>query len=223
MTMKGLLIKDLRILGQQKKLGILYIIIAVMLSLTMDPTFLVSYLPMIGVLLSFSTISYDDYDNGMPFLMTLPVNGKIYAAEKYILSFISIAACWIIGVVLQIGSMMIKKEGFSVLGTIGDDLLYIAVFLLVVSVMIPIELKFGTEKGRMMIFAIFAIVMVAIVGGGKAIAFISEKSGLDLQSLVAKLQETPMLKIQLILYAAVIVMLIISAAVSNAVMAKKEY
>ena len=56
--MKGLLIKDFRILGQQKKLGILYIFVAVMLSMTMDPTFLVSYLPMIGVMLAFSTISY---------------------------------------------------------------------------------------------------------------------------------------------------------------------
>ena len=221
--MKGLLIKDFRILGQQKKLGILYIFVAVMLSLTMDPAFLVSYLPMIGVMLAFSTISYDDYDNGMPFLMSLPVNGKIYAAEKYIFSCITLLACWVIGVILQLGSMVIKKEEFNALTMVGDDLLYIAIFLLVVAVMIPIELKFGTEKGRMMIFAIFAIVMVAIVGGGKALAFIGDKIGLDYQAIMMKLQETPMLHVQLILYAAVIVLFVISAAASNAIMAKKEY
>ena len=95
--------------------------------------------------------------------------------------------------------------------------------LLVVAVMIPIELKFGTEKGRMMIFAIFAIVMVAIVGGGKALAFIGDKIGVDYQAIMMKLQETPMLHVQLILYAAVIVLFVISAAASNAIMAKKEY
>ena len=221
--MKGLLIKDFRILGQQKKLGIIYLFVAVMLSLTMDPTFLVSYLPMIGVMLIFSTISYDDYDNGMPFLMSLPVNGKIYAAEKYILSFIAIACCWIIGVVLQFVSLTIKKEAFGALEMVGGDILYIGVFLLVVGIMIPIELKFGTEKGRMMIFAIFAIVMVAIVGGGKAIAFISEKTGFDLQSLVTKLQTISPVKVGVILFAVAVAVLAVSAAISNAIMAKKEY
>ena len=108
--MKGLLIKDIRLLGQQKKLLFLYAVMAIVLGYSMDSTFLVSYFPMIGVFLVLSTISLDNFDNGMAFLMTLPISGKLYAVEKYVISLLVTAGTWIIAVALQFVMLMIKKE-----------------------------------------------------------------------------------------------------------------
>ncbi len=221
--MKGLMIKDLRLLGQQKKLGIIYVVMALFLSLSMDNSFLVSYLPMIGVLLVFSTISYDEYDNGMPFLMTMPLSGKIYAVEKYLLSFIGIAVSWTVALVLQIGSMMIKKEEFDALHLIGTDAVSIVVFLLVVSLMIPIELKFGAEKGRLMIFAIFAVVAVIVMAGMKAVNFVKDRLGIDVEALAEKIKNTPMALLAVICFGITAVLLAISMAISTGIMKKKEY
>ena len=62
--MKGLLIKDTKIILNQKRFLILFLFVAVVLSFSMDSSFIVSYIPMIGVIMILSTISYDYHDEG---------------------------------------------------------------------------------------------------------------------------------------------------------------
>ena len=61
--MKGLLIKDFKILLNQKRFLLMFICLAVILSFSMDSTFVVSYIPMIGLILMISTIAYDYNDD----------------------------------------------------------------------------------------------------------------------------------------------------------------
>ncbi len=93
--MNGLMEKDLRILLQRKQVFLIFIVLAVFLCMTQGSVFVVGYLPLISVMLAVGTISYDEFDNGYPFLMTLPITRKTDAAEKYLFCLFTVLGAWI--------------------------------------------------------------------------------------------------------------------------------
>ncbi len=222
--MKGLLLKDFRILAQQKKLALIYVVVAVMISFTMDASFLVSYFPMIGMLLVLSTISYDNYDNGMAFLMTLPAARKTYATEKYVISMIGIVSTWTVSIGLQFFSLIfLKKEEFNPVVLIAQDLIMLPIFALIISLMIPIELKYGSEKGRLVIFAVFAVIMVITIGGKSVASFLSSHTGFDPSSIIAALSSVNPVLIFCVGMAIAAALFILSLSISRSIMEKKEF
>ena len=94
--MKGLLIKDTKIILNQKRFLILFLFVAVVLSFSMDSSFIVSYIPMIGVIMILSTISYDYHDEGFSFLMTMPIKPGDYAVAKYVFTILGVSVFWVI-------------------------------------------------------------------------------------------------------------------------------
>ena len=113
--MKGLIIKDTKILLAQKKLLILYMFVSLMISFTMDSSFIACYFPMIGVMLILSTIAYDHHDNGLSFLMTMPVKPADYAVAKYVFSLLGLCVSFVVAVILQFVSLFIQHRDFSVI------------------------------------------------------------------------------------------------------------
>ncbi|MBP5669248.1 MAG: ABC-2 transporter permease [Lachnospiraceae bacterium] len=107
--MKGLLIKDYLTIAKQKKLAVLYVFVAIMLSFSMDSSFIVSYFSLIGSLLVLTTLTYDSFDNGYPFLMSLPVTAKTYVYAKYLFSFLGLLGFWGFSVILQFASLILRK------------------------------------------------------------------------------------------------------------------
>ena len=70
--MKGLLIKDCKLLLQQKKFLIMLVLCAGFLMFnTEDSTFLIGYATMLMGIFVMGTISYDEFDNGYPFLFSI--------------------------------------------------------------------------------------------------------------------------------------------------------
>jgi hypothetical protein len=221
--MKGLLVKDFRILANQKKLGIMYVIISVILGFSMEPTFIVGYFPMIALFLIMSTISYDEHDNGMTFLMTLPVNGKTYAMEKYVITLIGISATWIFAVGLQIVSVLIQKETTDIAQMLFGDLFMIPVLLFMVTFMIPVELKYGVEKGRVVVFVIAGAVLILFIFGKGILDFLSKNAGLDIHALTTSLQSLPKTGIAITVYVIAITAFMFSMRFSTSIMNRKEY
>ena len=83
--MKGLLIKDIRLMkGQSTILLALLILVAVFTGVVSDvsPSFVVAYITIFLSIFVASTISYDEYDHGYLFLMTLPITRNKYVNEK---------------------------------------------------------------------------------------------------------------------------------------------
>ena len=78
-----------------------------------DSSFVVGWVTMIAVITALGTISYDEYDNCMPFLMTLPVTRKGYALEKYLFTMICSVIFWIISVVIVIITSLFSEKSFS--------------------------------------------------------------------------------------------------------------
>ena len=75
--MKGLLIKDFKLMKMQKNFFIMIVVISFVVSLlTEDVTFMLGFISFITSLFTISTISYDEFDNGNAFLFTLPIDRK---------------------------------------------------------------------------------------------------------------------------------------------------
>ena len=100
--MKGLLVKDLCLMATQKRFFILILGVGALLTFGgQDIIFVMGYMMMVFGLFSGSTISYDDMNHGMGFLMTLPVSRKQYVRSKYLFMFLMIAVSLVVSVLFS--------------------------------------------------------------------------------------------------------------------------
>ena len=161
--MKGLLIKDFYLLANQKQMIFLLPIMFLLFAFVMDnPIFMINYLTIFIGLFSMSTISYDEFDNGYPYLFSLPVDAGIYVKEKYLFStmlvvmvnLLSVGGTYLIGLINS--STYTASE---ILVTGGISILLALVFL---SFGLSIQLKFGAEKGRLALLLVFLVLFAAV-------------------------------------------------------------
>lgn len=221
--MKGLLIKDLKIIMNQKKFLIMYLFVAIVLSFSMDSTFIVSYFPMVGVLLILSTITYDYQDDGFSFLMTLPINPGDYAVAKYVFSILGTICVWGFSVILQFAGLHIQKTPYVLSTTLITDACILAMFMIIISIMIPIDIKYSTEKGRIVMFLIFGIVMGAVIAGKGILEVISNKLGITFFDGPNPFDSFSPALFAAALYAVCVFCLSISMMISIRVMKKREF
>ena len=101
--MKGLFVKDLKLMMLQKNFLLLILAIVIgMMIFTDDVIFPLGFLSFIVSLFTVSTISYDDFDNGNAFLFTLPITRNHYVSEKYFLGLLLGCMAWVLATVLGI-------------------------------------------------------------------------------------------------------------------------
>ena len=75
--MKGLLIKDFKLLKGQKNFFMTITAISIIMIIVSPGTsFPIGFLGFVGALFSLSSISYDEFDNGNAFLFSLPITRK---------------------------------------------------------------------------------------------------------------------------------------------------
>lgn len=84
--MKGLLIKDYKLIMHNKKMFLILMVVWFLALQNYDGySFLIGYSIMTFVLLVLNTLSLDEYYKSMPYLITLPVKRTTYVSEKYVL------------------------------------------------------------------------------------------------------------------------------------------
>lgn len=162
--MLGLLEKDLRLTLTRKQTLLIFVVAALVMGMTMDGSFLVGYLTMLATITAIGTISYDEFDNGMAFLMTLPTGRKTYVLEKYLFSLLLAAAAWCVGLILYAVMSAVRHSAIA----LGDELpmllAILPVLYLSAAVMIPLQLKYGSEKSRIVLFILFGVAAALFVG-----------------------------------------------------------
>ena len=79
--MKGLLIKDFRLLKGQVHFLLIVTVCVIVFMINGSEAFGVAYVCSMVALLSLTTVSYDEYENGSVFLFTLPITKKDYVKE----------------------------------------------------------------------------------------------------------------------------------------------
>ena len=217
--MKGLLIKDFKLMLMQKNFFIIIIVVACLISISsQDPTFMIGFITLILSLFTVSTISYDEFDNGYPFLLTLPFSRKTYVLEKYVYGLILGTGAWIVSV--MICSLMLIVQGKPVTSDmlIGAFVI-LPMFLVIESLMISVHLRFGGEKGR---YALIACVGVLVVIGFVVMKIV-EIFHIDVLPLILAIDALGPVMFMVILLMIGFLIMLVSLKVSLSIMNKKEF
>ena len=146
--MKGLFVKDIELMKQQKQFFILVVVMEVILNLagSGSVSFATGYFTIVTAIFAITTISYDEFDNGLAFLMTLPVTRKQYVAEKYLLGAGLTAVAWGIATITGVICKGVAELQGCLSETIIGSLIDIPLALLMLAVSLPLVIHFGDGK-----------------------------------------------------------------------------
>ncbi len=216
--MKGLFVKDMLILANQKKTLLMILILGLAMSMTMQATAIISYIIVLGGMLALGTIAYDEIDNGYSFIFTLPVSRKTYVREKYLFVLSCVLISMLVGSALcclllaaglgkaENGWMSIPEMAFPML----------CVMLLLIAGTIPMRIKYGSEKGRIVLY-IFAGAFMLI--GAAALKF-KEPLGRTFGPMFMSVKPVTAIAAAL---AVSVLFVVISERITQRIIAKKEF
>lgn len=162
-TMKGLLIKDWKLIKKQKMFILMMAAVCVIMLLFYDDVvYTVIYITALFSYLGVGLLSYDEADNGMAYLFTLPITRKQYIIERYVFGFLVIFVPWAVGLAAAFIAGSMKGTVFSMaefaLGSVGALMASWLLFGLVM----PLQLKLGPEKSRIAVVLGCMLIAVAI-------------------------------------------------------------
>ncbi len=218
--MKALFLKDLYTLKTSKALLLVIVGVAVFMAIwggEEGVSFITSYVMVLCAVVAVNAMNYDEMDNGYAFLMTMPFSRRQYVLEKYLFGFAVGCFGWILtmllGAVAASGFGIRESQEFSGIRW----LLYggtFAAFLVLQAVMIPVQLKFGGQKGK--------IAMLAIIAAGFGItALLTKVTGMEnLAELLAGATKTQLSVSGFVIVAAC---LIVSFLCSVKIMERREF
>ena len=212
--MKGLIIKDFKLLMMQKSFFITLTIVAIFFGITTDTIFVIGFLTMICSMFALSTISYDEFDNGNAFLFSLPITRKGYVIEKYIFGIISLILSTIIACILTLFlNSTVTNDLFLV------ALIYIPIVLVLQSLMLPLQIKFGSEKSRVAMFIVFAIIFIIGYGFNELIRILN----IDFTPFINTLLTMNVSMILVIVMILSLIIMFISCKISMKIIKNKEF
>lgn len=168
--MKGLLVKDLRLVLKRKQQLFILLAVCAMVAFSTDGSFVIAYTAGLLGILGLSTLAYDERDNGFPFLFSLPVDISTYVGEKYLFCILTS----LVGVAVGTGLFFAACASKGGMDVFREDivyaLLYLPATLLLILSILPVQMIFGIERSRVITFVFYGIlfvlsaVLVKIVG-----------------------------------------------------------
>lgn len=171
--MKALFIQDIRYMLTQKSFLVLIALVGIVLALTQNDNyiFVIGYLGFMGMITGMMSVTMDDQSNGLTFLFSLPIDRRVYVREKYIFIVLMGVSFSIFATVLCLLFRMFaeyKAPTDEILSTAVGTL---AVMLLFICFMLPLQLKFGAERARLASFIAIGFFFVAVLLAGLVVNF----------------------------------------------------
>lgn len=162
--MKGLLIKDFLLLRSYTKSLLLVLVLFLVIGMSSGTAFVVGMVMIQCVMLAVSTFSYDDMAKWNTYMLSMPVSRKTAIREKYMLALLlSLAgAALSLAAGLASGALRGNVDLKEVLATIGGCVVMACLY---VSLMIPLTCRFGAEKMRFLLIAVFFALFFILIGG----------------------------------------------------------
>lgn len=181
--MRGLLIKDFKLLKNQAAFFAVVAVCCVGYSILYDNAAFAITMMMAFSMFTLSTISYDEYDNGMAFLFTLPFSRSEYVREKYVFGVLTSVSGLVVFSAIALGILTVKNSRFDLEEWVIGAVVGLLVTMLLLAITIPVQLKFGSERCR--------IALLAVIGGCVLAAYIASilvrTFGLDIVRLFNKI------------------------------------
>lgn len=217
--MRGLLVKDLRLLGNQKQFFFTVLAIAAIFAVAgQNLSFIMNYCCILAMFFTISTISYDEFNNGYAALFTMPITRKQYVMEKYLFTLLIGGGVWLAATLLGVVIGISRDVEFILAEWLVSSVSVFMVLGALMMVMLPVYLKYGAEKSRtasvVLMFAVFAGIMLLVRIEALTLAFKNAIAGLE------RLGDVTLLLLGLAVFAVVTT---ISMTVSVRIMEKKQF
>lgn len=219
-AVKGLLVKDFILMKTQMRFFLFLMLVwGIFMASALNMSFFVGYIAVLCAFLTLTTFNYDEFENGSAYLFTLPISRKDYIFGKYVFGFL-ITTLPFIAVGLLIGIVLIV-QGTEM--SLWEYLLSISTALpmgyLLLMVEIPLQVKFGQEKSKVITVILVGCVSACLgmighlydIGGVSYLESVSSIAGLGEGLLV------------LMIAAAIAVLMFLSYKLSCRFMEKKEF
>ena len=148
----------------------------------------------------------------MEFILTLPTTKKIYAIEKYVLALSTLVVMSIVGTGLLVAL------GIEFNTAILDIAPMAAIAIVLVSINLPLTLKFGSEKTKILTLILF-------IGFGSLVGTLGTSNLNEIlnSDLVKKIMSLGKLQLGIGIGLIAIIILFVSCCISIKISENKEY
>ncbi len=147
--MRGLLVKDVKLVYGQKRFWVIVLAIALLFMAQGDVMLAAGYMVMMAGMLGITTFSYDEYNNGMAFLFTMPFSRRVYVLEKYLFTVGGVAlltaVCAAVGVLFARSGLLEMETAELLASLLGIG----AVGVVFAALVFPFLFRYGAERGRL--------------------------------------------------------------------------
>lgn len=218
--MKALLIKDLKLMKSQKTfLAVIVVLCVWFMAADRSTSFTIVYGAAMVSLFVVSTVSYDEYDNGMAFLFTFPISRRMYVLEKYVFGLLMLAGECVAMNILVFSINTIRHRTYQLQDMFLALFAPIITMALVLSVSLPVQLKFGAEKSRMALLA--GVACMGILGYG--LQKVVKICAFDFSGITQRVQQATAVEAAVCICVLSAAMLGISYGISVVVMKGKQF
>ena len=217
--MKGLIIKDLCVLKNQMKTLLLVLAFFIIFSIiNEDATFILFLVPFYMIMILITTFNYDEFNKWDSYCNSLPLSRKEIVKSKYILFNATSLIVLILGILASfIIPSLIENTTFE---SLFASIIGVAFGIcLVISLLIPFYYKFGSSKGRIMLF--LCIVILALLIG--AITSLDIFNNKELMNIINSLNNFSLGMFTLLLIILTVIIMSISYYISVRIYKNKEF
>ena len=216
--MKGLIIKDLCVLKNQMKTLLLVLAFFVIFSIiNEDATFILFLVPFYMIMILITTFNYDEFNKWDSYCNSLPLSRKEIVKSKYILFNATSLIVLILGIIASfIIPNFIENTTFE---SLFASIIGVAFGIcLVISLLIPFYYKFGSSKGRIMLF-LCIVILALLIGMITSLDIFNNK---ELMNLLNSLNNLSLGMITLLLIILTSIVMSISNYISVRIYKNKE-
>lgn len=217
--MKGLLIKDLKLLKSQKLFITIIAVICCYFVITEKLQFAMTYAAIIFSMLVISTVNYDDDKNGMSFILTFPISRKMYVLEKYVLGMLFMAVVLAAESIIMMAATAVKAASYAPYDWFPAILGFLLSSSLVLSATLPFQIKYGAEKGRMVLVTVFICMGIAAY----SLRQVFKALNIDLTEVIEKVASAGALEVAIFTIALSFGMMAVSYLLSAAAIKRKQF
>ena len=211
--MKGLLLKESLVMIKNNKASLLIIPIFAVIGIINKQMMFILLIPVLLAMLPLGTMTYDEISRWNFYVQCMPVEKKRIVSSKYLtVVILALAGAFIVGCIKLIYDIAAGETDHRVI-----IMMIITAFtlgLLVPCISIPLNLKFGTAKGR-----IFYLIFTGIICGVLPSMFLSDDKNFTVK--LAKLT-SHFAVFSIISVAAVLVLLAVSWTIYSMIYEHKE-
>lgn len=217
--MKGLMVKDMALVWMQKRfLVVICLVVLLQIFSGQDILFPLGFMTFIGLLMGISTISYDEFENGTAYLLTLPVSRKEYTGEKYLFCAWTTFLFWLMSFLLMHCVCWARGTMFSTDLYLPAVAVY-AGALFMMLVLLPFRFRFEGDSSRVALLVVAALLLCALWAVQQLLVF----WGVDLSGWMASWNQMNSIVQILLFLVGLLILMGISFRCSVSILIKKQY